>query len=62
MSVAIQDIHLICEVCAEECLIAVPVPHTRYGLLDCPRCGRAYLVLVDPDVVGGDVTAPGLQQ
>ena len=62
MSAEIQGIHLVCEVCAEECLIAVPVQRTRYGLLDCPRCGSAYLVLVDPDVVGGDVTVPSLQQ
>jgi len=62
VSAEIQGIHLICEVCAEECLIAVPRQRTRYGLLDCPRCGSAYVVLVDPGMVGYDVGAPSLQQ
>ena len=43
-----EGIHLICEVCKEESLVAVPAHRTRYGLLDCPRCGCAYLLLLDP--------------
>ena len=54
----IQGIHLICEVCAEESLVAVPAQRTRYGLLDCPRCGSAYLVLVDAGEAEGSPAAP----
>jgi len=50
--------NLICEVCAEESLIAVPAQRTRYGLLDCPRCGSAYLVLVDADEAEGPPAGP----
>jgi hypothetical protein len=58
VSSVIQGIHLICEVCAEESLIAVPAQRTRYGLLDCPRCGSAYVVLVDSGEAEGSPAAP----
>jgi uncharacterized Zn finger protein len=60
VSTVIQGIHLICEVCAEETLIAVPAQRTRYGLVECPQCGSAYLVLVDPADAGGPKAAPAV--
>ena len=37
-------IHVVCEVCGEHLLVALPPRGTRYGALDCPACGSSYVV------------------
>jgi transcription elongation factor Elf1 len=39
-------IRLRCEVCGEESVIATPAARARFGLLECPVCETAYLVLL----------------
>ena len=47
-------IHLDCEVCAEESLVAIPPQRARYGAIDCPECGSTYLVRLET----GDEQSP----
>jgi hypothetical protein len=41
-------VRLVCEVCAEELLIAQPLGGARYGAVDCPVCGSGYLYTAKP--------------
>ena len=47
--------HLVCEVCAEEFLVADAVYRASSSIVQCPRCGSTDLVLLD---TGDD---PGLR-
>ena len=40
-------VRFVCEACAEESLVALPVTRARYGTVDCPICGSTYLLLLD---------------
>ena len=48
-------LYLVCEVCAEEFLVAEPVYQADPNIVHCPRCGSTDLVLLD---AGDD---PGLR-
>ena len=39
--------HLVCEVCAEELLVADAVYLANSSLVQCPRCGSTDLILLD---------------
>ena len=39
--------HLVCEVCAEEFLVADAVYLANPSMVQCPRCGSTDLVLLD---------------
>ncbi len=47
-------VRLVCEVCAHEFGVSVPVYRSHSGIVACPRCGSLDLVLIDPgdDVIG----------
>ncbi len=40
-------IHLACEVCAEEFRVAISAYEARSSVVECPRCGRTDLILLD---------------
>ncbi|HTX70368.1 MAG TPA: hypothetical protein VMH50_14665 [Thermoleophilia bacterium] len=40
-------VRLLCEACAEESLVALPVFRSRYQVVDCPCCRSTYLVQLD---------------
>ena len=55
------SVHLGCEVCAEKSVMSIPRQRAPVGIVDCPCCGTAYLVILEPrEDVGppGEATPP----
>lgn len=47
--ITLLTVHITCEVCHENLLVAAPRRSARYGTVDCPGCGTSYVFRLEPD-------------